>query len=81
MIHIHTYISLKCIHDHVLVCNKRMYYVEFFTVHNSQGFNVLMYGLGSKRTLIEDLRTTMLKDLSHVVVNGYFPSLTIKQVC
>ena len=46
----------------------------------SNGFNILLYGLGSKRNLIEDFRTTMLKDFSHVVVNGYFPSLTVKHV-
>ena len=41
---------------------------------------ILLHGLGSKRTLLEDFRKTMLSDLSQVVVNGYFPSLTIKHV-
>ncbi|CAG2191397.1 ORC2 [Mytilus edulis] len=41
-------------------------------------FNILLHGLGSKRTLLEDFRKTMLSELSHVVVNGYFPSLTVK---
>ncbi|ELU00612.1 hypothetical protein CAPTEDRAFT_126602, partial [Capitella teleta] len=44
------------------------------------GFNLLLYGVGSKRNLLEDFRLTLLKDLTHVVVNGYFPSLTIKSV-
>ena len=52
--------------------------VGFF--YFSNGFNILLYGLGSKRNLIEDFRTTMLKGFSHVVVNGYFPSLTVKHV-
>lgn len=43
-------------------------------------FNILLHGLGSKRTLLEDFRKTMLSDLSHVVVNGYFPSLTVKHI-
>ncbi|XP_033749158.1 origin recognition complex subunit 2-like [Pecten maximus] len=45
-----------------------------------QGFNMLLYGLGSKRTLLEDFRKTHLSELSHLVVNGYFPSLTIKHI-
>lgn len=48
--------------------------------YSSSGFNLLLYGVGSKRNLLEDFRLTLLKDLTHVVVNGYFPSLTIKSV-
>lgn len=44
------------------------------------GFNILLYGLGSKRNLLEDFRHSMLKDFSHIVVNGYFPSLMVKQI-
>ena len=29
---------------------------------------------------MDDFRKSELKDLDHVVVNGYFPSLTIKHV-
>lgn len=46
----------------------------------SRGFNILLHGLGSKRKLMEDFRETMLGDYTHLVVNGYFPSLTIKSV-
>ena len=46
----------------------------------SNGYNILLHGLGSKRTLMDDFRKSELKDLDHVVVNGYFPSLTIKHV-
>ncbi|CAH1773104.1 unnamed protein product, partial [Owenia fusiformis] len=44
------------------------------------GYNLLLYGVGSKRSLIEELRTTLLKGFSHLVVNGYFPSLTLKHI-
>ncbi|XP_041372007.1 origin recognition complex subunit 2-like isoform X2 [Gigantopelta aegis] len=44
------------------------------------GFNILLYGLGSKRGFLEEFRKTFLRDYSHVVVNGYFPSLTIKHI-
>lgn len=48
--------------------------------HMCNGFNILLYGLGSKRELLEDFRRTFIKDFSHIVVNGYFPSLTIKHI-
>lgn len=43
-------------------------------------FNLLLYGLGSKRTVVNQFRREMLKDAVQVVVNGFFPSLTIKNV-
>jgi len=47
---------------------------------SSCGFNILVYGFGSKRPLLEEFRTTMLKGFSQLVVNGYFPSLSVKHV-
>ncbi|MCJ8737486.1 hypothetical protein PDJAM_G00024550 [Pangasius djambal] len=44
------------------------------------GFNVLLYGLGSKKLLLEKFRTTMLSDSMHLVVNGFFPSITLKSI-
>lgn len=44
------------------------------------GYNVLLYGLGSKLKLLEDFRKKHIKDACHLVVNGFFPGLTIKQV-
>ncbi|XP_064606840.1 origin recognition complex subunit 2-like isoform X2 [Liolophura sinensis] len=44
------------------------------------GFNLLLYGLGSKRSLMEEFRVKILHDFTHLVVNGYFPSLTMKQI-
>ena len=45
-----------------------------------ENFNLLFYGLGSKRNLLGDFHTTMLNDRNVVVVNGFFPSLTLKQI-
>uniref|UniRef100_A0AAY4AUX0 Origin recognition complex subunit 2 n=1 Tax=Denticeps clupeoides TaxID=299321 RepID=A0AAY4AUX0_9TELE len=42
------------------------------------GFNILLYGLGSKKNLLEKFRTSMLSDIVHLVVNGFFPSITLK---
>ncbi|NXG48307.1 ORC2 protein, partial [Psilopogon haemacephalus] len=44
------------------------------------GFNIVLYGLGSKRDLLEKFRTAVLEDSVHLVVNGYFPSITIRSV-
>ena len=44
------------------------------------GFNILLHGLGSKRRLLEEFRKKMLPELVHIVINGFFPSLTIKSV-
>jgi origin recognition complex subunit 2 len=45
-----------------------------------RGFNIVTYGLGSKKSLIQDFHSSFLPDKDCIVVNGYFPSLTIKQV-
>lgn len=44
------------------------------------GFNIVLYGLGSKRDLLEKFRTTMLQDSIHVVINGFFPGISVKSV-
>ncbi|KAM4697461.1 origin recognition complex subunit 2 [Rhinophrynus dorsalis] len=44
------------------------------------GFNIILYGLGSKRNLIENFRTTLLQDSLHIVINGFFPSITVKSI-
>ncbi|XP_053328240.1 origin recognition complex subunit 2 [Spea bombifrons] len=42
------------------------------------GFNIVLFGLGSKRNLIEKFRTCLLQDSLHIVINGFFPSITVK---
>ncbi|XP_027090943.1 origin of replication complex subunit 2-like [Coffea arabica] len=44
------------------------------------GFGLLMYGFGSKRTLLEDFASTALTEYSVVVINGYLQSINLKQV-
>ena len=46
----------------------------------SAGFNVLLYGFGSKKALMEDFERRYFLDGGVIVVNGFFPSLTPKQV-
>ncbi|XP_038162400.1 origin recognition complex subunit 2 isoform X2 [Cyprinodon tularosa] len=44
------------------------------------GFSVLVYGLGSKKALLEDFRVSYLSDEVHLVINGFFPSITLKSI-
>lgn len=47
----------------------------------SQGFNVLLYGYGSKRKLLMEFAKKIHTTLSSlVVVNGYVPTLTVKDI-
>ncbi|XP_015109849.1 origin recognition complex subunit 2 [Diachasma alloeum] len=45
-----------------------------------EGYSILLHGLGSKRTLINDFHKEIIADHPTLVVNGFFPSLTIKDV-
>ncbi|KAG1941750.1 origin recognition complex subunit [Pimephales promelas] len=44
------------------------------------GFNIVIYGLGSKKLLLEKFCSSLLADWDHVVVNGFFPSITLKAI-
>lgn len=62
------------------------FYFFFFLIQSiyslpcSLGFNIVLYGLGSKHNLLEKFRISMLQDTVHLVVNGYFPSITVRSV-
>ncbi|EER93232.1 origin of replication complex subunit 2 [Sorghum bicolor] len=44
------------------------------------GFGLLMYGFGSKKQLLEDFASATLTDFTVIVINGYLPSINLKQV-
>uniref|UniRef100_A0A8D2JHW3 Origin recognition complex subunit 2 n=1 Tax=Varanus komodoensis TaxID=61221 RepID=A0A8D2JHW3_VARKO len=44
------------------------------------GFNIVLYGLGSKKDLLENFRISLLQNSVHIVVNGFFPSITVKSI-
>lgn len=46
----------------------------------SEHFNIILYGVGSKQLILEKFRSQMLQNESCVVVNGYYPSLTLKNI-
>uniref|UniRef100_F6R4H7 Origin recognition complex subunit 2 n=1 Tax=Ciona intestinalis TaxID=7719 RepID=F6R4H7_CIOIN len=41
-------------------------------------FNLLLFGLGSKRQIIHSFCDSMLKNQNKLILNGFFPGLTIK---
>ncbi|XKL65067.1 hypothetical protein PGB90_005153 [Kerria lacca] len=45
-----------------------------------EGFNLLMYGLGSKINLLNSFHSKMLSNYRTVTLYGYFPSLNMKEV-
>ena len=49
-------------------------------LHLKSGFNLLCFGYGSKKALIQEFAKTWLTDGPVVVVNGYFPGMVAKQV-
>lgn len=51
-----------------------------FKFQMMNGFNLLLHGFGSKKEILEDFATNFLNDAPKCVVNGYFPSLTIRQL-
>ena len=58
--------------------HRQLYPYWLLQMHS--GFNILLYGLGSKKMVMEDFCKSCLSETCHLVVNGYFPGLTLKQV-
>ncbi|KAK9456565.1 origin recognition complex, subunit 2 [Dipodascopsis uninucleata] len=46
----------------------------------SQGFNILLYGVGSKRDLVLDYAQQYLDSVPVLVVNGYNPLIDVKEI-
>ncbi|KAH8358948.1 hypothetical protein KR093_003436 [Drosophila rubida] len=57
----------------------RSYFSKWICILN-EGFNILLYGLGSKRQLLLSFHREVLANQTVLVVNGFFPSLTLKDV-
>ncbi|KAK3877687.1 hypothetical protein Pcinc_017622 [Petrolisthes cinctipes] len=45
-----------------------------------EGFSIFLYGLGSKKQLLSKFQQEYLSDYDHIVINGFFPSLTLKNI-
>lgn len=58
--------------------NKKMFSKWLYLLH--ENFNILVYGLGSKLRIITEFQEEYLTDYPVIVVNGFFPSLSVKDV-
>ncbi|XP_020292113.1 origin recognition complex subunit 2 [Pseudomyrmex gracilis] len=45
-----------------------------------EGYSLLLHGIGSKRNLINDFHNEVIADHPSLIINGFFPSLTIKDI-
>ncbi|XP_058832709.1 origin recognition complex subunit 2 [Topomyia yanbarensis] len=55
------------------------YFAKWLFLMN-EGFNILLYGLGSKRNLLQAFHRKVLANQPVIVINGFFPTLTVKDV-
>lgn len=67
----------NCMHD--LHSHYETFFPKWLFILN-EGFNILLHGLGSKRNILETLHKSALAKENVLVVNGYFPSLSIKDI-
>lgn len=57
----------------------KSYFTKWLYILN-EGYNILLYGLGSKRNLLQKFHSEVLNNQNVLVINGFFPSLTIKEI-
>ncbi|XP_065092456.1 origin recognition complex subunit 2 [Ochlerotatus camptorhynchus] len=55
------------------------YFTKWLFLMN-EGYNILLYGLGSKRNLLQAFHRKVLANQPVIVVNGFFPTLTVKDI-
>lgn len=69
-------------HEHEITILSEMHKQHFpqwfFELHS--GFNLVFYGYGSKRNLLNEFAQSSLTDGPLIVVNGFFPSISIKDI-
>ena len=53
---------------------------RYWLFQMAHGFNLLMYGLGSKRKVMSDFCERHLSQCSHLTVDGFSPNLSIKEI-
>ncbi|XP_015743520.1 origin recognition complex subunit 2 isoform X1 [Python bivittatus] len=65
-------------HEKLIKQHESLFYKWMLQLH--LGFNIVLYGLGSKKDLLENFRISLLQDSVHLVVNGFFPNITLKSI-
>lgn len=57
----------------------KTYFTKWLYLLN-EGYNILLYGLGSKKNILQTFHNDTLNNQTVIVINGFFPSLTIKDI-
>jgi len=57
-----------------------LYSKIYSVLYSREGYSLLLHGVGSKRNLINDFHNEIIADYPTLVINGFFPSLTSKDV-
>lgn len=55
-------------------------YFDRWMLEMSQGYNIITYGLGSKQRLLHKFCERHMGDRPLIVVNGFFPTITVKEI-
>ncbi|KAF5383214.1 hypothetical protein D9615_004956 [Tricholomella constricta] len=72
---------LKPLHSRLLSASSRELLFSRFMSELGEGFNLLMYGYGSKRRVLNDFATDYCSKAGHVVVaNAFHPEFTFKDL-
>lgn len=57
----------------------KSYFDKWLTLFD-RGYTIILHGLGSKRNLLQNFHKEKLAKQHVIVINGFFPSLTIKDI-
>lgn len=57
----------------------KSYFDKWLTLFD-RGYTIILHGLGSKRNLLKNFHKEKLAKQHVIVINGFFPSLTIKDI-
>ena len=69
---------LQQLRDQMLSSHKQKF--QSWSEMLALGMNVIVYGLGSKRELIDKFRREYLSESCQLVINGFFPTLSLKSI-
>lgn len=55
-------------------------YFDTWMLDMSQGYNIIIYGVGSKQILLHKFCERHMADRPVMVINGFFPTITMKEI-
>ena len=73
-------VQTRFLTDRQELCSEYKTLYPYWLLQLSSGFHILLHGLGSKKKLLEHFCSQCLSSSCRLIVNGYFPGLTAKQI-